>query len=145
MELLILFRFLHLLLCQTNLNSNMELLISCTFLTLHFPVLFKFQYGATNIILQLSYYSSFHQFKFQYGATNIHVIIFMQIFIFLFKFQYGATNILELAGCIIYSPRFKFQYGATNISTPLLIILLSLQYLNSNMELLIYYYLFLLS
>ena len=37
-------------------------------------VLFKFQYGATNIYLKILITSNETTFKFQYGATNIQVL-----------------------------------------------------------------------
>ena len=37
--------------------------------------LFKFQYGATNIVSFHDEYLKSNPFKFQYGATNIRLII----------------------------------------------------------------------
>ena len=57
---------------ETNLNSNMELLIFLLWFQFHsWPHQFKFQYGATNIFNGglTEEYSA--RFKFQYGATNI--------------------------------------------------------------------------
>ena len=55
-----------------------------------------------------------------------------------FKFQYGATNISVSDMVLNDKTKFKFQYGATNIQIHIFVLYL-LQYLNSNMELLIYY------
>ena len=54
-------------------------------------------------------------FKFQYGATNILPSISISSYCIVFKFQYGATNILLLDENVAYDSPFKFQYGATNI------------------------------
>ena len=54
-------------------------------------------------------------FKFQYGATNMAWLQMALLAIILFKFQYGATNILIVWYSILRIRVFKFQYGATNI------------------------------
>ena len=57
---------------ETNLNSNMELLIwHCTSTPFSEVALFKFQYGATNIDGKMNGTLYKQAFKFQYGATNI--------------------------------------------------------------------------
>ena len=56
-------------------------------------------------------------FKFQYGATNIIEYQTMRKFYYYFKFQYGATNILIKSFTLFKTLSFKFQYGATNIDT----------------------------
>ena len=56
-----------------------------------------------------------HLFKFQYGATNIIFTPTKFISNLVFKFQYGATNILQNGENTFSYTRFKFQYGATNI------------------------------
>ena len=55
-------------------------------------------------------------FKFQYGATNILITRQMQTDITKFKFQYGATNISSFNKSDNPKQLFKFQYGATNMS-----------------------------
>ncbi len=54
----------------------MELLIFLLVLTASAKItLFKFQYGATNILLLDENVAYDSPFKFQYGATNIRLII----------------------------------------------------------------------
>ena len=60
-----------------NLNSNMELLILYPTPSLSIStILFKFQYGATNIITIRIFFVFVPPFKFQYGATNIFSLMF---------------------------------------------------------------------
>ena len=43
-------------------------------------------------IVQLLHFIPYNLFKFQYGATNILPYFLISVTIYTFKFQYGATN-----------------------------------------------------
>ena len=62
---------------DTNLNSNMELLIWTLIYSKPSEVIkFKFQYGATNILAFATLFITIPSFKFQYGATNMIYLLF---------------------------------------------------------------------
>ena len=120
------------------LNSIMELLICADLdVCIGAIMLFKFHYGATNIIICAPYINlhcdlnsimelliygwndghkeGWHWFKFHYGATNIFTTFKSVCAEPLFKFHYGATNIFKSNLQFIIGDWFKFHYGATNI------------------------------